>query len=608
MIKHIVALLWLAQLTSGCKVSKSSDGTVASTGTESYVGIGEFLEPDKGAWTGRLILPTERKPDGGVWFEVYSAPKGTTAPSGKIWLTFDKSDAWVNEYLNRTVKGINFSVAAERVAKARAAGIILPERLNGWANVSPLETLAGSRPTHHAELVNGTKTFDSVEVLVRNSFLKDGVLHTRSEPVQIVGRQVALVKFLGPAGDGKYKVKHYKAANSADEFAGQDESVKLVPTTQSGGGKPAMTSFSGIESSMLNGKGWYIFGERVGNIFHVRALEPRQLMSISPANLVADGEDYIRKKNFQNEKERKGTGSTAVVSSSGKKSLSIGDRGLVMHVFGGMGGKGGDQMPVLPISKRMLNTGHFAFGIGKVQKDPFTGQGKLDIEYKQVYAHNNNGIISGSSKWHNYSGSLERGWMYNRPISDVFFHHPAISYPFRLANGSVFDPLDSLSRELEVMMARFRTGDGSGIAEVTATNSCVQDSNQALFIAVMKALDWIKSKEMPASANSTDKQRIERLEGIMDGYRKGIVKLAGFRDDWREALKAKDISINKQFPGGLEALWRAIETGKLLVPRWAYDDIAVLLYKHGSTAWFVRTSQVGGTNPDIYPLAPGFDK
>ncbi len=44
----------------------------------------------------------------------------------------------------------------------------------------------------------------------------------------------------------------------------------------------------------------------------------------------------------------------------------------------------------------MLNlvTGHFAFGFAEVVKDRFTGEPRWDIEYKQVYGHNREEVVS----------------------------------------------------------------------------------------------------------------------------------------------------------------------------------------------------------------------
>lgn len=595
-----------------CKPQTTQDGDVMATASAApYMSVGDFLAPAIGAWTGRLILSSDRKPDGGAWLEVYSTPKGVTAPGPRVWLTLDKNDADVKEYLNRTVTKIDFSIAGDRIAKAEAGGLFLPRRLDGWSSVNPIESLAGARPLTSKEIVNWTPTADSVEVLVRNASLRGGVLYTKSEPVQITGREVALIKFVAPDTGNKYKVVHY-GVTGGNEFAGLAETLALTVSTLTNPNKPPVSSFKDIEKSMLNSAGWYAFGERVDGVFQVRALEPRALMAIAPAHPEANGEDFVRNRNFASEKDRKGKGYTAVIQKDGKYELREGDRGLVMHLFGGIGGKNGDKGPVLPISKRQLYTGHFAFGIGSVVTDPFTKKLKMDIEYKQVYANNDGAIVSGSSKYHTYSGSLERGWMYTRPQSDVFIKHPAFSEPYDFGNGVNFSPLDGISRELEIMMARFRTGDGSGIAEVTLTNSCVQDSNQAMYIAIMKGLDWAKNNSTVQALATSEPQnasivRLRALENIMNDYKSSILGRASIREDWREGVNAS-LAIKKEYAGGLASFISAVESRTVLVPRWAYDDIAVLLHKHGALQWFMRTDQVGGFIPDIYPMAPGLDK
>ncbi len=306
-------------------------------------------------------------------------------------------------------------------------------------------------------------------------------------------------------------------------------------------------------------------------------------------------------------KNLKGTASSVLISGNKNSDLSVGDRSLVLHIFGGLGGNKGDVAPKIPLTNLQFNAGHFAFGLGKIVIDPFTGQQKLNIEYKKVYAHNAKGIVSGSAKWHSYSGSLQRGWMYTRPLSDVFIKHAAFSNPYQIDGNIVFDPLENVARELEVMTARFRSGDGTSLAQVTTTNSCVQDSNQAMYIAVMKGLEWMRAGNRLSQASVADQQRFAQLEDIMSDYKNNIVQRAGFRQDWRQSM-TDSIAVNKEYAGTFESYLDLVQSLKVLVPRWAYDDISVLLFKHGATEFFVRTNQVGGVTPDIYPLAPGFDK
>jgi hypothetical protein len=57
----------------------------------------------------------------------------------------------------------------------------------------------------------------------------------------------------------------------------------------------------------------------------------------------------------------------------------------------------------------------------------------------------------------------------------------------------------------------------------------------------------------------------------------------------------------------LAAFLSVIESRKVLIPRWVYDDAAVLFLNAGATLQFLRTNQIGGQDPDIIPRAPGFD-
>ena len=103
--------------------------------------------------------------------------------------------------------------------------------------------------------------------------------------------------------------------------------------------------------------------------------------------------------------------------------------------------------------------------------DPFGGEPRFDLRYRQIYANNPDGIVAGSQEWSAWSGNLQRGWLGLRPISDVLVRQ---------------DPelLAALRLQAEVLMARYRSGDGRGVAAVTATTSCVQDSAQALWTTV----------------------------------------------------------------------------------------------------------------------------
>lgn len=140
---------------------------------------------------------------------------------------------------------------------------------------------------------------------------------------------------------------------------------------------------------------------------------------------------------------------------------------LVLHLFGGIG----------PAESR-FPTGHFSFGVARVAREPLSGELSLETEYRQVYAQNPNGVLSGTQWWHAYEGSFARGWMYSRPVVDTMLFAPMLTRSYDIG-GVRFRPLDALVRELEAMTARYRTGNGTGASTVTPASSCVQDSSQA---------------------------------------------------------------------------------------------------------------------------------
>ena len=604
--KFLFSLYALCVLMSCRSTEKPASGT-ASVESSYFMSQGDFLSPRTGSWTGRLIFPEQRMPDGGVWLEVYSAPKDVALPGSRVWLTLDQSDARVKDYVTRTTIDVDFATSGGRTEAALAKGDSVPARLNGLKKVSPLESLAGSRTESFASVVAGEKTVDSIEVWIHDGVFKGGKLLTRYEPVQITGKKVALVKFIGPGAGGTYRAVHY-SPKGTDEFAGpevilaaQESSLKL---------KLPVSTIADIEKSPLNDRGWYIFGEEVNGVFTIRALEPRGLMDPSRAEVSQAGSTYIRDENFKDEKDKKGKGWSVVIQKDNQTQLALGDRGLIISIFGGIGGPGGDKPIAIPGTPIKFFTGHFAFGVGQIVTDPFTNQPKLDIEFKQVYAHSDRAIVSGSSKWQTFSGSMERGQMYNRPMSEIFVKIPAFSQPYRFGDR-VFDPMEEVNNELQVMMGRFRTGDGTGVSEVNATNSCVQDSNQAMYVAVMKMLEAIHAVPeiktyLASHPQEADVVRLKKLEGIMKDYVDDIVAGAALRKDWKASLTST-LAIKREYPGGLEAVLNAIRIRKAVAPRWAHDNIADLLYKNGATEWFIRHDQIGGVIPDIYPMRPGFE-
>jgi predicted Abi (CAAX) family protease len=158
-------------------------------------------------------------------------------------------------------------------------------------------------------------------------------------------------------------------------------------------------------------------------------------------------------------------GSLDRTSLGDEQDWQIGDQAVVLHNFGGIGGIDGETISGFTV------TGHFAFGQATVIADPFTGEPRFALRYHQIYANNPNGIVAGSQDWSAFMGNLQRGWMGTRPVSDVLVQGDSALLP-------------ELAIQAQVLMARYRTGDGTGVSTVTPATSCVQDSSQALWIAI----------------------------------------------------------------------------------------------------------------------------
>ena len=153
-----------------------------------------------------------------------------------------------------------------------------------------------------------------------------------------------------------------------------------------------------------------------------------------------------------------------------------GDRLLILHTYGGIGGKKKELAPL------GIFFGHFAFGLARVVRDPLSRELCFKNAYGQVYTQNIDGIIAGSLDWTNYMGDRQFGWLGSRPVVDIIVKLDVFEeYNF---GGNLRFPLNALAYQLDQMMARYRTGDGTGATFVGPANSCVQDSCQALYQAI----------------------------------------------------------------------------------------------------------------------------
>ncbi|MEG4840398.1 abortive infection protein [Microcoleus sp. B9-D4] len=558
-------------------------------------------------WHGRLILPSkeQRQPYGSVFFEVINAPKKYKNFIGKTAFLKWSTNREVQFFVHAVSQDINFT---QQTKKSQKSGNIHPDRLNGWRNVGPLETLAGSRLE------------DSVTVMLRRPVIAINYsssdrqeLTIDREPVQIIGRFCALVTILQrkEADSDKFIVRHFN--KTSQQFDGAAEIIR-IPQVQPDKHGVARSTNHLIEQSPLNPDGWYIYGERdEDSILVVQAIEPRKIAQLTPDEThfgLKKSLAYLSTKNWENTPAQKGQAKRVLltpIDATENASISPwqeGDIGIVIHSFGGIGGKKGERQPL------GIVTGHFALGVAKVVRDRFTSELRFDIEYKQVYAHNPDGIVAGSSKWQSYMGDLQRGWLGDRPVCDIICKLDCVCCDYDF-DGITLSPLTELNQQLDIMMARYRSGDGTGASLVTPATSCVQDSSQAIYATIKKITseiesnpqiqDWLKTH--PTDAQT---QRFHQLVALGESLEKVLMPLGIVRPDWRKnsRLAGIDSELKKTFFAGIATLIKAAISYRTMLPRRTQDEIAKVLLKQGAFLWIIRTNQVGGFDPDIKPIAP----
>ena len=609
-------------------------------------------------WIGRLILPevSERSQVAGVYFEVHHAPLGQKDLIGKkVYLRY-RDLPNLRAYVNQVKTSIDFS---EQAYESIAQGIVHPTRLNHWRQVQALESLAGARPNDDVMVALG-----SVEVVKETALQHYGMveidggtrgrqracpdvdgendkdrdcniipggcnvketsvsLYITREPIVITGKYYALVTIVRllssdrascsttstggtPATVFRAVVRHYN--RSERQFSGTEETVyfpDLVPDRN--GVLPA--TINNITQSPLNKTGWYIYGakNRAG-IFTVRAIAPRALLQLQPAKVISGlhkTTEYIRDRYWQEIKHKKGQIDSILLNprnlpdTEAIESFQQGDRLLLLHTFGGIGGNKREFAPL------GIFFGHFSFGLARVVPEPITQELSFKIGYAQVYTQNTTGIIAGSLDWTNYTGDRQFGWLGTRPITDIVVKLDVFDeYNF---GGLRRFPLNALAYQLDRMMARYRTGDGTGATFVGPANSCVQDSCQALYQAINMTLTEIDSNPqikdwIAANPQHPQTDRLKRLITLNKAIKAKLIPWQT-RSDWVDP--SESLIGTRLADRPITTVAKALTSWRSLLPRLANDSLAEIFLQHGASLWLLQTYQVGGWDEDIEPIAP----
>ncbi|MBD1911823.1 MULTISPECIES: CPBP family intramembrane metalloprotease domain-containing protein [unclassified Leptolyngbya] len=580
----------------------------------------EFYRPIK-PWVGRLILPElrARGATDWVWFEVHQAPPDSQDLIGKTVKLEWGDSSFAQNYPPIVTTNVRLS---DRARQFEGMGNLIPTRLDGWRRVGPLESLAGARPNNDLEASLGT-------VKLTTNTAGEPVLRTEREPVQVTGRMYGLVSIVAPETEQPnvrpatcpvkqrlceselYRVRHYNP--QTQQFDGPEDVIRIPQQPPDAGGRFFSTPHQ-LASSSAGRAGWYIYGAfDAGGMFTVQAIKPRSLVQLAPGEVLLGkrrGRTYISQHNWGDMAERKGSLHTVLldpVHREAEKAIADwkeGDQALLIHLFGGIGGENGD--PVMGWTV----TGHYSYGIAQVVREPLTQELQFDMTYQQIYANNTNGIVSGSLDWTAYMGDLQRGWMGSRPVSDIVIKLDALARPFKFGDQEVpVSILRELMLQTQVIAARYRTGDGTGLAAVTPATSCVQDSSQALYIALSRlqqeilkrpdVLNWIKNH--PQDPETRRFQRVVELGKVLNDL---LVPRGVVRPDWEKNAEFLAGISGSGDLGRQSTLRNALLSWRSILPRQAHDEVSRILLNAGAQLWFLRTDQVGGLDPSIEPVAP----
>ncbi|WP_265274004.1 type II CAAX prenyl endopeptidase Rce1 family protein [Nostoc sp. KVJ3] len=574
-----------------------------------------------GDWVGRLILPTKQQLQDGldwVWMEVQYAPP--TAPSlvGKIVRLEWKKKKDLLAFNRAVMRDVNFT---SEVIKSQKQGNIHPFRLNGVRQVGILRSLAGANPDDETIV-----TLDSSTIIDGNK--EKSILQIEREPVLATGRFYGLVKIIKPIkasdktilfpGAKQYNdyflVQHYNA--NSNKFDSPKETIR-IPQQIIDKRNFAPSSSQQIEQSPAGEDGWYIYGSPdAKGVFTVVALAPHSLFQIKPRQIITGEElglNYIQEVNWQNTEKNKGKFNTVLLKpvetqNSPNQSISKwqeGNKAIVLHLFGGIGGRKAE-----PVGVPYTITGHFAFGVAEVVRDEFTKELRFETKYHQIYAHNPDGIIAGTHTWADYMGNLQRGWLATRPVSDILIKFDPVTQDYDF-DGVKFSPLEQFQQQLQVTMARYRVGDGTGGAMVSPATSCVQDASQALYAAILAIKNQVATTPqiqtwVRANPNHPQALRFQQLVELSQSLEQQLAPLGIVRADWNsQAGILAGTGIGKTTkPFQARSIWAGLTTWRTIMPRLAHDDLAAIFLKHGAIMQVLRTNQVGGWQANITPIAP----
>jgi predicted Abi (CAAX) family protease len=629
----------LALATNGC-LPKRNTAAVQSSVSDAK----SFFRPvARGTqWSGQILLPArDSRLDGTVFVKVATAPEAYKNLTGKlIRLSWPRGSGSATQYTP------NVTFKPDELAEANKASNVVPIVLNGWEQVSPLESLAAARCRGDFS----TETFNNNRLKVCNysrierifvtftpTLVDAGTTTVRigEEPTVVAGTHYTLAREIAKTsrttGNGSLKI--YQASPFQK---GQFIASKIEFGVEENFGRRPNFTFNNINRSPAASEGWYLYAdeetdnERSTSHFVVHAIEPRALVRVNgsygnitgtdngkafltyqenvpPANsyLAKNGltrgafaslENRFRKVIIRPGASRAPLSDATPIEpltfDNSQRTFRNGEVGLVTHLFHWISDSAGKKN-VGPLG---LVTGHYSYGFYEVFREPIANELQFDVVYRQVYGQGGDAVISAKVTRSEYMGNLRRGWSNSIATSDVLVRAPWLDNELVASSGGAGShvvPMAIFDDTLSLMLHAYRTGSGDGISSIVPWASCVQDSSQALFIALNRLEKTLVSSHGAGYCTNPEFGRVcglaAKLKRQFDAS--DIFSNTAVRGDWLNNASSLQISRSEnQMENGYEAL----ASYKTALPRNAFNLFLSAMLEQGANLVLMDNVQIGG--------------
>jgi predicted Abi (CAAX) family protease len=193
-------------------------------------------------------------------------------------------------------------------------------------------------------------------------------------------------------------------------------------------------------------------------------------------------------------------------------------------------------------------------------------------------------------------GNFRRGWSNSIATSDVLVRTPWLNAPVDGPAGAPqagYSPYDILNDSLSLMTQAYRTGSGDGISSVTPWASCVQDSSQALFIALRQTEKLISTTRGADYCSKNEfKGLCNMVTALKSNFEAGeIFENAPMRGDWIN--NSLNLQIRRS-SNAIENGYSALASYKTALPRHAFNLFLNTMLNQGLELLLMDNVQIGG--------------